>query len=131
MSDGVRPALILICGPSGSGKSTLAKRLGDELQAAVIHQDDYFLKPFLRYRDRAALASQAESTPSGSQTVQSVCPPCPTPPLPPHQSKVDDAYEGPANVDWPRLQQDACLDACLARERETTTGGLLKTQLGP
>ncbi|CAE7322224.1 udk [Symbiodinium sp. CCMP2592] len=71
MSDGPPPALILICGPSGSGKSTLAQQLAEQLQAVVVHQDHYFLKTFVRYRDR-----------------------------------VDDTFEGPENVDWPRLRED-------------------------
>lgn len=67
-----RGRLILVCGASGSGKSSLAEALGEAIGCAnILHQDNYFLKPFLSYKER-----------------------------------VDDSFEGPAHVDWPRLRRD-------------------------
>eukprot|EP00435_Cladocopium_sp_Y103_P071379 s198_g37.t1 len=72
MGDGKHGRLILVCGASGSGKSSLARALGEAMGCAnILHQDNYFMKPFLSYKER-----------------------------------VDDSFEGPANVDWPRLRRD-------------------------
>ncbi|CAE7247385.1 unnamed protein product, partial [Symbiodinium microadriaticum] len=92
MSDGPPPALILICRllselfekfgrlhrgdpprviQGAAGIRDKVPRLAEQLHAIVVHHDHYFLKTFVRYRDR-----------------------------------VDDTFEGPENVDWPRLRED-------------------------
>ncbi|GFH43944.1 hypothetical protein CTEN210_00418 [Chaetoceros tenuissimus] len=58
-------AVFLITGGSGCGKSTLANRLQDEylkkdILTKVIHQDDYFLLPFLPYSERVDLSYESD-----------------------------------------------------------------------
>lgn len=48
--------IIAVDGRCGSGKSTLAKRLETELDAPVIHMDDFFLPPSKRTSERLAEA---------------------------------------------------------------------------
>lgn len=55
----------LITGGSGCGKSTLANRLQDEylkkdIPTKVIHQDDYFMMPFLPYSERIDLSYESD-----------------------------------------------------------------------
>lgn len=57
--------VFLITGGSGCGKSTLANRLQDEylkkdILAKVLHQDDYFLLPFLPYSERVDLSYESD-----------------------------------------------------------------------
>ena len=51
---GKRPFLVAIDGGSASGKSTLGEALAQELGAALIHMDDFFLPPALRTAERFA-----------------------------------------------------------------------------
>lgn len=58
-------SVFLITGGSGCGKSTLANRLQDdylkkEIPTKVIHQDDYFLLPFLPYSERVDLSYESD-----------------------------------------------------------------------
>jgi uridine kinase len=46
--------LIAIDGNSCAGKTTAANRLGELLDAAVFHMDDYFLQPRMRTTERLA-----------------------------------------------------------------------------
>lgn len=48
--------IVVIDGRSASGKTTLAKKLSAELNAPVIHTDDFFLPPELRTEERYAEA---------------------------------------------------------------------------
>ncbi|CAK9059730.1 unnamed protein product [Durusdinium trenchii] len=81
--------LILLCGASGSGKSSLAATLGEAIGATLLHQDNYFLKAFVRYQDR-----------------------------------VDDSFEGPDHVNWPRLRCDT-LEALKASDWVIVEGHLV------
>ena len=58
-------SVFLITGGSGCGKSTLANRLQDEylkkdIPIKVIHQDDYFMLPFLPYSERVDLSYESD-----------------------------------------------------------------------
>ena len=49
-----RPVLLAIDGRCGAGKSTLARALGEKAGAAVVHMDDFFLRPEQRTPERFA-----------------------------------------------------------------------------
>lgn len=48
--------VLAIDGHAAAGKSTLARRLGDILEAGIVHMDDFFLPPSLRTAERLAQA---------------------------------------------------------------------------
>ena len=54
-TDRTVPYVIAIDGRAASGKTTLAAFLAEELDAAVVHMDDFFLPPELRTEKRYAL----------------------------------------------------------------------------
>ncbi len=51
---GKRPFLVAIDGGSASGKSTLGAALARELDATLVHMDDFFLPPAMRTAERFA-----------------------------------------------------------------------------
>lgn len=52
LPDSGRPLLIALDGRCASGKTTLSQRLAEELSCAVIHADDFFLRPEQRTAER-------------------------------------------------------------------------------
>lgn len=49
------PVIVAIDGRCAAGKTTLAGKLGDALGAAVVHMDDFFLRPEQRTAERLAV----------------------------------------------------------------------------
>ena len=86
-------------------------RLAEQLQAVVVHQDRYFLKTFVR---RATQLTGACTMRLPFPSLQATGTVQLGRKLRPGAScflasEVDDTFEGPENVDWPRLREDVRL----------------------